>query len=297
MATTSTAHTIRRLVQEALDRDPGLMIVGDAVATLGGAGGVFAGLTDSHPDRLLDLPVADRGAVGFATGRALAGKRTVVELADSGRLAAVLEPLAEAASIAAAGEFTVPLLVRVPAGDQAGERIDRPMAEALCALPGLTVFAPSTPETLTGAWAAALAISAPVVILEARRVLNRRGSDPVVLKPGEARVVRAGGHVTLAVCGDALHAATTAADSLANEGVHCGIVEVSSLAPLDRDTLGTQVQQTGRVVVVAGPESDIADRLLAGILDHAFLYFEAPPATAPADAGAIARAARASVHY
>jgi pyruvate dehydrogenase E1 component beta subunit len=297
MATTSAAHTVRRLVAEALVREPGLMVVGDAVATLGGAGGAFAGLAADHPGRVLDLPVADRAAVAFATGRALSGSRTIVELADSGRIPAVFEALAEAASIAASGEFAVPLLVRVPSGSQAGARIDRPVAEALCAIPGLTVLAPSTPETLTGAWAAALALSSPVVLLEARTLLTRRGGEPVVLKPGEARVLREGGHVTLVVVGAALEATLAAVDELAAEGISAGVVEVASLAPLDTERLAAAVRHTGRVVVVAGPESELSDRVLVGIVTGAFLHFEAPPATAPAQATAIARAARAAVHY
>lgn len=297
MASLSTATALRELLGRTLDADARCVVLGDSVARQGGTGGVFAGLADAHPDRVLDLPVADRAALGFAVGLALGGQRAVVELSASGRLAACLEVLAEAGSVAAAGEFSVPLVVRVPTGGQAGDRVDRPMARALLDLPGVTVLCPSSADTVLGAWELALASRSPVVILEPRALLTRRTAAPTAVAPGRARVLREGHHVTLVAAGSSVPAALAAADTLAAEGIHADVVDLVCLAPLDADTLGARVRATGRVVVVRPAEGVIDAAVLAAALDGAFLYLEAPPASADSDESAVVEQARAAVHY
>lgn len=297
MASLSTATALRALLGRTLDADARCVVLGDSVARQGGVGGIFAGLAELHADRVLDLPVADRAAMGFAVGLALGGQRAVVELSASGRLAACLEALAEAGSVAAAGEFAVPLVVRVPTGGQAGERVDRPMARALLDLPGVTVLCPSSADTVLGAWEAALASRSPVVILEPRALLTRRTAAPSVVTPGRSRVLREGHHVTLVSGGSALPTVLAAAETLAAEGIEADVVDLLSLAPLDADTLGARVRATGRVVVVRPPEGGIEAAVLAAVIEGAFLYLEAPPASVDSDESAVVGQARASVHY
>ena len=76
-----------------------------------------------------------------------------------------------------------------------------------------------------------------------------------------------------------LRVAREAADALAEEdGVEAEVIDLLTIAPLDRETLVASVQKTGRAVIVHeaprsfGPGAEIA----ASIMDGAFLSLEAP---------------------
>ena len=297
MASLSTAAGLRRLLAGALDADSNRVLLGEEASRTGGAGGVTAGLADRFGDRIIDTSIADRGTLGFAVGLALAGKKPLVEVTSTGRLLAGLEVLANAASIAADGEFAVPLVVRVPAGGQAGERIDRPLAQVLVGLPGLTVLCPGTAGAVLGAYTAALRSRSPVVILEPRGLLTRRTRDAEVIEAGRALHRAAGDHLTLVAWGSGVAAALDARETLARDGLSVDVLDLVSLAPLDTDLLGERIRATGRALVVDAPEGPLGDTVLRAVLDAAFLYLEAPPATVAADPATLVRRASDLIHY
>lgn len=238
---------------------------------------------DGPPDSaaVWTLPVADRAMVGLAVGLAIGGRRPVVELSSTGRLPAVWEALLEAASVAAAGEFQVPLVVRVPYGGEAGARVDRPLGD----LPeGLRVLCASTTgmvDTLTEA------ADGPVLLLVPRALPRGEGAE------ARARVVREGTDVTVLTWGAGVGVALEAAEQ---SGASVEVVDLVSLAPLDR-TVGERVRRTGRVVVVHPEDGGLAERLLRVALHEAFLYLESPPAAARQQVEAVAAAIADSVRY
>lgn len=296
MATLSTAAGLARRFADALSDDR-TWIVGDHVARLGGYGGVFAGLADRAPGRVLDLPVADRGTLGLATGLALAGHRVVAELAAAGRLWASLEVLAEAAEIAAFGDFPLRLSIRVPCGGEAGPIVDRPAAQALAAIEGLQVLSPSTAGLAFGCWEAALAARTPTVVLEPRTLINRRAEGTTPVKPGVAREIRPGGDVLLVSWGGGVSKAVQVADDLLDDGIQAGLLDLVSLSPLDTSTLGRVVASAGRVVVVDAPEGGVATEVIRAAIDEAFLRLEAPLLVVPPVAERIRSAATETALY
>jgi pyruvate/2-oxoglutarate/acetoin dehydrogenase E1 component len=70
-----------------------------------------------------------------------------------------------------------------------------------------------------------------------------------------------------------------------------------SLRPLDVGTLGASVRRTGRLVVAHDQDPALARHVRQAALDAAFLYLEAPMASALAEAGALVDAARSAVEY
>ncbi len=246
----------------------------------------------SDADDHLTMPVSDRATVGVAVGMAIAGAVPVVELSSTGRLLAVLEPLAEAASVAAAGEFSVPLVVRVPYGGQAGGRVDRPVLDTLASVEGLRVVVASDKATADALLDWAIEQAGPTVLLEPRAMPEGAfgpGDDgPLVHRMGE--------HVTLVAYGTGVHAALDAAQQLDQQGIGSTVIQLVRTSPLPIDDLGEAVNQNGRVIAI-GDEPAFNQRVIRAVVQAAFLYLESPPASAPADATAIAAAARDSVTW
>lgn len=301
MPTTTAAEAIRSVLHLALTSDPKVIVLGEVVGRSGGVAGTCSGLQKAHGDRVIDVPVADRAALGLAFGMALAGRRVVIELAGTGRLPAVLEVLAEAGTVSA-GEFPVPLVVRVPYGNEA-PGMDAPVGRWLTDLPGVRVVCPSSPAMAAALLRAALAANRPTVILEPRALYAERGevgeetaTDLRVIRAGVSSAGK-GPHVTLAAWGPGVDPACAAAEALARDGIEAEVLDLVCLAPLDRAALGARVRATGRLIVVHPNDPALARQVREAALEEAFLHLEAPLGEAPADGGPIEHAARGAVSY
>lgn len=241
---------------------------------------------ERHAGAIL-VPIADRASVAAATGMAIAGRRVVVELSATGRLAAATEALAEAAAIAAGGEFAVSLVVRVPYGGEAGPRVDRAALDAVAAIDGLDLWCAADAGDVAAILDVALATGRPAVLLEPRAAPRAAGA-PVT----PVRVARAGEHATILAWGAGVSAALAAADTLAAEGIAAGVLVLLRLSPLDPAVLA-QISHTGRLVLAG--EAGIAARLSRAALGAPFDRLEAPPAIVAEDSAAIAAAVRSAV--
>ena len=305
--TANASEAIRAVIGEAMASDPGLTVVRETPGVSSGGPTPDVALPEG---RVTVVPIADRAAAAFAVGLALGGSRTVLELAGSERLPAIVEVLVEAASIAAGDEFPVPLLVRVPYGAwPAGERGAGACAATLVSsVPGLRVVCPSTPALAAALARWALQARRPVVLLEPVALAEMRGDigdDAATAIPSQggspsAGLVRRGTHATVAAWGAGVGAAIEAAAAVAREGIDVDVVDVVSLSPLDRVTLGARVRATGRLVVAHPDEPLLAARIREVALEEAFLFLEAPLADAAVPRGGgepIAAAVRRAVHF
>ena len=286
---------VASVLATAMDADARIVLLGEEVRHSGST----AGLVERFgAERVRETPVADRATVAMAVGMAFGGARPVVHLSSTSRLLAVLEVLSEGLSAARESDFEVPIVIRVPWGGEAGDRIDRPAASVLASL-GIRVVAPSSPAAAASLLRAALATShdEPVVILESRSVLYAPASDDnIAMDLDRAVLVRDGGDVTLAGWGDAVAVAQDAAEQLAREGISAGVVDLVSLCPIDTETLGSLVRASGRLVVVDA-DAELAGRAIAAATDAAFLYLESPPLRSEPVVQDVVETAFRSVNY
>ena len=92
-----------------------------------------------------------------------------------------------------------------------------------------------------------------MVFLEHKRLYSlseEQTPENGVLSAGEARVVRAGGDLTLVSVMKGVHDALAAADLLAADGLEAEVIDLRSLRPLDLQTVLGSVARTNRLVAV-----------------------------------------------
>jgi pyruvate/2-oxoglutarate/acetoin dehydrogenase E1 component len=185
--------------------------------------------------------------------------------------------LAEAGSVAQAGEFAVPLCVRVPYGTEAPGH-DIPIGGWLLHTPGVRVVCPSTPAQLAAWLSQATRGTGPIVLLESTELQARKdpGDGEPATEAQLSQLHQQGAHVTLAAVGDTVEAALGAAEELRAEGIEAEVLELVSLAPLDVDALGASVRRTGRLVVVHPSDPALAQHVRQAALEQAFWSLEAP---------------------
>src|SRR5262245_50464757 len=120
MAVLNMVKALNLALREEMERDERVVVFGEDVAQVGGVFRVTEGLLEQFgPKRVLDTPVSEAGIIGTALGMALYGLRPVCEIQFSGFAPFGFHQLScNAARFRArsAGQPTVPLVMRAPAG-------------------------------------------------------------------------------------------------------------------------------------------------------------------------------------
>jgi pyruvate dehydrogenase E1 component subunit beta len=276
------------LFQE-MERDGDVLVLGEDV---GVDGGVFRVTDDLQrkfgSQRVIDSPLAEAAIIGTAVGMALYGLKPVCEIQFSGFAFQCFHQIENHCARYRArsqGRFHVPMVIRMPYGGgvRALEHHSESEEQFYAHIPGLKMVIPSGPRNARALLAAAIRDPDPVVFFEAKALYHAAKEEvpeeSEALPLGRAQVVREGNALTIIAYGAMVRVALEAADVLQEEdGVEITVIDLLTIAPLDRETLVNSVKQTGRAVVVHeaprsfGPGAEIA----AAIMDGAFLSLEAP---------------------
>ncbi len=276
------------LLQE-MERDEDVLVIGEDV---GVDGGVFRVTEDLHRKfggrRVIDSPLAESAIVGTAVGMALYGLKPVCEIQFSGFAFQCFHQIENHAARyrqRSQSRFHCQMVVRMPYGGgvRALEHHSESEEQFYAHIPGLKMIVPSGPRNARALLVSAIRDPDPVIFFEAKALYHAAKEevpDEVEAFPiGRAQVVREGADVTLIAYGAMLRVALEAAEVLHDDdGVEAEVIDLLTIAPLDRDTLAASVQKTGRAVIVhEAPRSFGAGaEIAASIMDRAFLALEAP---------------------
>jgi pyruvate/2-oxoglutarate/acetoin dehydrogenase E1 component len=271
-------EAIRQALDEELERDERVFLMGEDVAVAGGVFAVTTGLFERHgPDRVIDTPISELAMTGAAYGAALTGKRPVLEIMFGDFLALSMDSLINQATkywFLTGGRQSVPIVIRsvVGGGGRFGAIHSQMPVSWLMGIPGLKIAAPATPADAKGLLKAAIRDENPVVFFEHKRLYSVKGEvnggDPVPL--GRAQVVREGGDVTLVSAMKGVHDCLAAAGQLAAQGVEAEVIDLRTIRPVDLDTVLASVMKTNRIAVVEeGPlTGGWAGEVLALVTEH-----------------------------
>jgi acetoin:2,6-dichlorophenolindophenol oxidoreductase subunit beta len=287
MRVISYARAIREALEEELERDDRVFVMGQDVGAYGGAFGITKGLQQRFGQRrVFDTPISETFIVGGGVGAAITGLRPVVELQYADFVAIAMDEIYNKAAkwrYMHGGLFTVPLVIRAPEGAAHGggpEHSQSPEAMLMSA-PGLHVLTPSTPADAKGLLKSAIRSDNPVVFLEHKALYGMKGEVPDgdhLVEIGRADIKRAGTDVTVVAWTTLLHRALEAAERLAEERVSVEVIDPRGISPLDRDTILASVHKTGRLVIAheAPKTGGAGGEVAAVVAEQAIDYLAAP---------------------
>jgi pyruvate dehydrogenase E1 component beta subunit len=232
--------------------------------------------------------LAESAILGTSIGMAMAGLKPVCEMQFSGfsyLMMGQFEAHATRMRARTHGQFTVPLVVRMPYGGgvRALEHHSESREATYAHLPGSKVVLPSSPRNARALLVSAIRDPDPVVFMEPKhsyRAFREEVPDEEETMPlGKAQVVQEGTDLTLISWGAMMRPTLKAAAEIEKErGASIEIIDLLTISPLDYATFTASVQKTGRCVVVQeAPRSyGVSSEVAARINDEAFLYLEAP---------------------
>ncbi len=284
----SMTEALRRVLAEEMERDPAVLLIGEDIGVYGGAFGVTRGLLERFgPERIRETPISESSFVGLSVGASVGGLRPVAELMFGDFVACCMDSLVNHAAklhYMYAGKVRVPFTLRMPVGRRNGYGATHSQSlEAwFTHVPGLQVLFPSRVEDAVGLLRTAIRSDVPVLFLEHKLLYPEMGNWPgadFVVPFGSARIDREGEDLTLLTYGLPLALCRKAAELLEGRGFSVEIVDLRSLAPLDRKTCLASIQKTGRVVFVQETTvlGGVCDRVLGDLLEEAFPFLLAPP--------------------
>jgi 2-oxoisovalerate dehydrogenase E1 component beta subunit len=260
MAIKTLIEAVRETLADEMARDERVILLGEDVATKGGVFKASDGLLDRFgEDRVIDTPLAEGGIIGVAVGAALNGMRPIAEIQFADFIWPAMDQIvSEAARMRyrTNGDFGCPMVIRTPYGGGVhGALYHSQSIEAMFYhVPGLKICAPATPADAKGLLAAAIRDEDPVLFLEHKRLYRLiKGEVPAgehLVPIGQADVKRAGDDLTIITYGAMLHLALEAAEQLALEGISAEILDLRTIAPLDRDAIAASVQKTSRALIL-----------------------------------------------
>jgi len=283
---------INMAIDEEMERDEKVFILGEEVAQYQGAYKVTKGLYQKYGDkRVIDTPITEMGFTGLAIGAALKDLKPIVEFMTFNFSMQAIDQVVNSAAkqyYMSAGNLTCPIVFRGPNGNAAGVAAQHSQCFAAwySQCPGLKVVAPYSSEDCKGLMKAAIRDPNPVVVLEHELMYgvsfpmsDEAQSKDFIIPIGQARVEREGTDVTVVSFSKCMELAHEAADIMSARGVSVEVINLLTLRPLDRNTVLESVKKTGRIISIESgwPQCGIGSEIAAMVMEtDAFNYLDAP---------------------
>jgi len=280
-------EALRQALDEEMQRDERVFIMGEEVAEYNGAYKVTKGmLAKWGPKRVVDTPISELGFVGLGIGAAMTGLRPVVEVMSFNfSFVAADQIISNAAKMyyMSGNRFSVPMVIRGPNGAAAQVSSQHShCVEAIYGnLPGLIIVAPSNPYDAKGLLKSSIRNNNPVLFLESELSYGDKMEIPVAeyLVPiGKAKVVVPGKDLTIVSHSRMVTRCLEVVKELAKKGIKAELIDLRTIRPLDIATIVESVKRTNRCVLVeeghyfAGITAEIGFE----IMEHCFDYLDAP---------------------
>jgi 2-oxoisovalerate dehydrogenase E1 component beta subunit len=245
-------------------------------------------LVPEFGDRLINSPLAEGAVLGVCVGAALAGHRPIGEIQFNDFVATGFNQLVNnAAKIRYRWGGSVPMVVRMPWGGlrHAGPYHSQNTEPWFYRTAGLKIVVPSTPHDARALMAAAVADPDPVLFYEHIALYRHPGikqklgdSPPEPIPLGRAALRRTGRDLAIVSYGAYVYMCLRVAERLVPAGIQASVLDLRSLAPLDRQAVLGLARRCHRVLIVHEDSrtGGIGESLAALIQEEAFESLDAP---------------------
>ena len=280
-------EALRQALDEEMQRDSRVFIMGEEVAEYNGAYKVTKGLLDKWgPMRVVDTPISEAGFAGVGIGAAMTGLRPVIEfMSFNFSFVAADQLISHACKMyyMSGGRFSVPIVFRGPNGAAAQVSSQHShCVEAIYGnLPGFIIIAPSNPYDAKGLLKSAIRNNNPVLFLESELSYGDKMEIPTeeyLVPIGKAKIVHAGTDITIVSHSRMVLFCQEAVKELAKKGIKAELIDLRTIKPLDMVTVAESVRKTNYCVLVeeghifAGITAEVGFQIQEQCMD----YLDAP---------------------
>ncbi len=288
MAVITMREALNQALREEMLRDENVFLMGEEVAAYQGAYKVTKTLLEElGPKRVIDSPISELGFAGLGVGAAMAGLRPIIEFMTFNFSILATDQIINSAAkmlYMSGGQFKIPIVFRGPGGSayQVSSQHSQALESWFAHFPGLKVVMPSTPADAKGLLKTSIRDDDPVIFIEQERMYGHKGEVPedkdFTIPLGVADIKREGSDATIVARSLMVPLAIKAAETLAEQGISCEVIDPRTIRPLDTQTIINSVKKTNRVVIAeeSHPFCGVGAEIGSQIMEQAFDYLDAP---------------------
>jgi transketolase len=225
---------------------------------------------DTFPDRFIQCGRAEQNMVSLAAGISSTGVIPIVTCSAVSAMRAIMQ----VRNTVAYPDFNVKIAVSHLGLDVGPAGVIFQSLEDISifrSIPNFTVISPADSLEMSAALPVMLETQGPFYLRTGRASLPAVYSDIPNFRIGKADIIRHGNDVTIVAVGVMVHRALEAAKNLEKGGIFCRVLNISSIKPLDRETVVKAAYDTGAMVTAedhtgfGGLGGAIAECLVANI--------------------------------
>jgi transketolase len=203
---------------------------------------------DEFPDRFFNLGVAEQNMIGVAAGLATTGKTVfassfamfVVGRGYDQIRQSIVYPKLNVKIVTTHAGITV-------GGDGASHQIIEDIA-LMSVLPNMNVFVPADCVETEKMIRAIADHKGPVYVRMGRSKVPTIYDDSFEFHPGRASILKEGNDISIIAIGIMVSKALEAAEELKKKGISARVINMSTVKPLDEETIIKAARETGGIV-------------------------------------------------
>jgi 2-oxoisovalerate dehydrogenase E1 component len=276
--------SINEAIDQACDKHPNLVLMGQDIAEYGGVFKVTEGLLEKYGKaRVRNTPLCESAILGASLGLSIAGMKSMVEMQFADFVSCgFTQIINNIAKVHYRWGQNADVVIRMPtgAGVNAGPFHSQSNEAWFTHTPGLKVVYPSTPFDAKGLLLSAFEDPNPVMFFGHKK-LYRSVSDEVpagyyTLPFGKAKRVLEGHDITIITYGYGVIWSRSVADTLPE--ISFDLIDLRTLMPWDKEIVSESVKKTGKVIILheATITGGIGGEISAYIVENLFEYLDGP---------------------
>lgn len=222
---------------------------------------------EAFPQRFFNAGIAEANMTGVAAGLATAGKHPFISSFAIFAAGRAFEQIRNSIVYPNLSVTVAASHAGVTVGEDGGSHQAIEDIGLMRLLPGMTVIVPADAIETAGAVRALASYNGPSYLRLGRLAVPQVNSEGYQFKIGKAAVLKEGETVAIFACGLMVAKALEAAEKLADKGISAAVINVSTIKPLDNETIIAYAKKCGAVVtaeehnIIGGLGSAVAEVL------------------------------------